>query len=71
MTASLRFAERLREVGAKVDAHIFAGLPHGFANHPEMRPMLMSMIGGFFRRTVDEPATFVQQPIAAASGARI
>lgn len=59
VSATRVFAEALRAAGGKVDAHIFAGLPHGFANHPEMRPMLMAMVAGFFRRTVDEPASFV------------
>ena len=58
VSASRVFAEAMRAAGAPVDAHIFAGLPHGFANHPELRPMLMAMIGGFFRRTVDEPTAF-------------
>ena len=35
--ASRRFEERVRAVGGKVDLHIYAGLPHGFANHPEIR----------------------------------
>lgn len=58
VSATKVFADALRAAGGKADAHIFAGLPHGFANHPEMRPMLMAMISGFFRRTVDEPASF-------------
>ena len=58
VSASRRFEEALRSAGGRVDSHIFAGLPHGFANHPEMRPMLMAMIAGFFRRTVDEPDAF-------------
>ncbi|MBS0409309.1 MAG: alpha/beta hydrolase [Proteobacteria bacterium] len=58
VSASRRFEEALRAAGGRVDSHIFAGLPHGFANHPEMRPMLMAMIAGFFRRTVDEPDAF-------------
>lgn len=58
VSASKVFAEAMRAAGAPVDSHIFAGLPHGFANHPELRPMLMAMISGFFRRTVDEPAAF-------------
>lgn len=66
VSASLRYAERVREAGGKVDAHIFSGLPHGFANHPEMRPMLMAMISGFFRRAVDEPAAFTPIPLGAA-----
>ena len=62
VSASLRFAEALRAVGGRADAHIFSGLPHGFANHPELRPMLMAMVAGFFRRAVDEPQTFAAMP---------
>ncbi|HWA59937.1 MAG TPA: alpha/beta hydrolase [Caulobacteraceae bacterium] len=58
VSATHRFAEALRGAGGRADVHVFAGLPHGFANHPEMRPMLMAMIAGFFRRTVDEPEAF-------------
>ena len=58
VSASRVFGDALRAAGGKVDAHIFAGLPHGFANHAEMRPMLMAMVSAFFRRTVDEPASF-------------
>jgi acetyl esterase/lipase len=64
VSASIRFAEALRGAGGRVESHIFSGLPHGFANHPEMRPMLMAMISTFFRRTVDEPAAF--EPVAPA-----
>lgn len=66
VSASMRFAEAMRAAGRKVDAHIFAGLPHGFANHPELRPMLMAMISAFFRRTVDESAAF-EPGVAPAS----
>ncbi|MGA0603490.1 alpha/beta hydrolase fold domain-containing protein [Caulobacter sp. KR2-114] len=59
VSASLRFQEALRARGLRVDSHIFAGLPHGFMNQPELRPMLMTLVSGFLRRTVDEPARFV------------
>jgi acetyl esterase/lipase len=71
VSASRRYEERVRAVGGKVDLHIFGGLPHGFGNHAEIRPMMMTMIGGFFRRTVVEPQAFVfaapptQQPVPA------
>lgn len=68
VSASLRFQEALRAKGLRVDSHIFAGLPHGFMNQPALRPMLMTMVSGFLRRTVDEPAAFVvgtPQPAAA------
>jgi acetyl esterase/lipase len=63
VSASLRYDERVRAVGGKVDLHIFAGLPHGFANHPDIRPTLMSLIGGFFRRWAIAPEVF-QTPAA-------
>jgi len=59
VSASRRYEERVRAVGGKVDLHIFGGLPHGFGNHPEIRPMMMTMIGAFFRRTVVAPEAFV------------
>lgn len=65
VSASRRFEERLRAVGGKVDLHIYAGLPHGFANHPEIRPAMMGMIGGFFRRWAIAPEVFTQ-PTAPA-----
>jgi dipeptidyl aminopeptidase/acylaminoacyl peptidase len=59
VSASLRFDERMRAMGAPVDLHIFGGLPHGFGNHPAVRPVMMAMIGAFFRRTVAQPEAFV------------
>jgi acetyl esterase/lipase len=64
VSASRRFEERVRAVGGKCDLHIYAGLPHGFANHPEIRPAMMSMIGGFFRRWAIAPEVFAQAPAA-------
>jgi acetyl esterase/lipase len=58
VSASRRFEERVRAVGGKVDLHIYAGLPHGFANHPEIRPAMMATIGGFFRRWAIAPEVF-------------
>jgi acetyl esterase/lipase len=70
VSASRRFEERVRAAGGKVDLHIYAGLPHGFANHPEIRPAMMSMIGGFFRRWAIAPEAFAApaapEPVAAA-----
>lgn len=73
VSASRRFEERVRAAGGKVDLHIYAGLPHGFANHPEIRPAMMSLIGGFFRRWAIAPEVFAQaaaqpQPAMAAAG---
>ena len=72
VSASRRFEERLRAVGGKVELHIYAGLPHGFANHPEIRPAMMGMIGGFFRRWAIAPEVFPAmgaqaQPVAAGA----
>ena len=66
VSASRRFDERVRAVGGKVDLHIYAGLPHGFANHSEIRPAMMGMIGGFFRRWAIAPEVFPTMPTAAA-----
>jgi acetyl esterase/lipase len=67
VSASRRFEERLRAAGGKCDLHIYAGLPHGFANHPEIRPAMMGMIGGFFRRWAIAPETFAAAPAAQAA----
>ena len=64
VSASRRFEERVRAAGGKVDLHVYAGLPHGFANHPEIRPAMMRMIGGFFRRWAIAPEVFAQAPAA-------
>jgi dipeptidyl aminopeptidase/acylaminoacyl peptidase len=73
VSATRRFEEAMRAAGARVDVHIFAGLPHGFANHPAMRPMLMAMIGAFFRRTVATPEAFAvaAPPIVARASAAV
>lgn len=62
VSASRRFEEALRRAGGQVDLHVFNGLPHGFGNHPEIRPMMMTMISGFFRRRVGAPEAFVFAP---------
>ena len=69
VSASRRFEEKLRSVGGKVDLHIYAGLPHGFANHPESRPAMMRMIGGFFRRWAIAPEKF--EAVAAPAPAPV
>ncbi len=66
VSASRRFEERLRAVGARCDLHIYAGLPHGFANHPEIRPSMMGMVGGFFRRWAIGLEDFTAMPAAVA-----
>jgi acetyl esterase/lipase len=63
VSASRRYEERVRAVGGKVDLHVYAGLPHGFANHPDIRPAMMRMIGGFFRRWAIAPEVFAQAPM--------
>jgi acetyl esterase/lipase len=62
VTASLNFDRAMRAVGGKVDLHIFGGLPHGFGNHAEVRPMMMTLISAFFRRHVAQPEAFVFAP---------
>jgi acetyl esterase/lipase len=69
VSTSLRYAEQVRAVGRPVDLHLFAGLPHGFANHPEFRPIMMGLIGAFFRRTVAEPEAFIFGPSRAEQAA--
>jgi acetyl esterase/lipase len=63
VSASRRFEEKVRAVGGKVDLHIYAGLPHGFASHPVLLPPMMSMIGAFFRRWAIQPETFAAMPM--------
>jgi acetyl esterase/lipase len=63
VSASRRYEERVRAVGGKVDLHVYAGLPHGFANHPDIRPAMMRMIGGFFRRWAIAPEVFQTAPM--------
>jgi len=62
VSATRRYEERVRAVGGKVELHVFAGLPHGFGNQPQIRQMMMSMIGVFFRRMVAEPQAFAIAP---------
>jgi acetyl esterase/lipase len=59
VTASLNFDRALRAAGGRVDLHVFGGLPHGFGNHPEVRPVMMTLISAFFRRHVADPQAFV------------
>jgi len=70
VSASRRFEEQVRAVGGKVDLHIYAGLPHGFASHPDLLPPMMSMIGAFFRRWTIAPEVFPMAPQPAASSPR-
>jgi acetyl esterase/lipase len=62
MSTSRRYEDEIRARAGKVDLHVFAGFPHGFANHDEVRPLVMTMIGQFFRRTAVEPDAFVFGP---------
>jgi acetyl esterase/lipase len=62
VSASRRYEERVRAAGGKVDLHIFAGFPHGFANHEQVRPGVMAMIGSFLRRVVVEPEHYTFGP---------
>ena len=70
VSASRRFEERVRAAGRKVDLHIYAGLPHGFANHPDIQPAMMQLIGGFFRRWAIAPEVFAA-PAFETAGATV
>ena len=67
-SASLRMWDALREAGVPVDAQLHAGLPHGFAGMPEVRPALMASVTAFFRRHVAQRDQF-QAALAARAGA--
>ena len=67
-SASLRMWETLRAAGVLVDAHLHAGLPHGFASTPEVLPALMASVSAFFRRHVAEKEQF-QAALAARAAA--
>jgi acetyl esterase/lipase len=54
--ASQRMYELLNEAGASVDLHLFAGLPHGFANVPHHQRVLAREIAAFFARALNRPA---------------
>lgn len=60
--ASRRYDQEIRKVGGQVDLHIFGGLPHGFGNHEEFRPVMMQMIVDYLRRVVVDPAAFTMGP---------
>lgn len=66
-SASLRMWDALRAAGVPVDAHLYAGLPHGFASMPEVRPALMATVALFFRRHVAEKAKFDEALAAPAA----
>jgi acetyl esterase/lipase len=70
VSTSRRYEEAVRAAGGKVDLHIFAGLPHGFANQENFRPVVMALIGAFFRCTVAEPEAFVFGPSRFERAAR-
>lgn len=65
VSASRRFEEKVRAVGGEAELHIYAGLPHGFASHPQLRPAMMSMIAAFFRRWAIAPERFETTPAAS------
>lgn len=58
VSASLRMFEALTEVRARVEMHIYPGLPHGFARIPSMLDQLQGEIADFLRRTVAAPEKF-------------
>ncbi len=57
-SASLRMWDALREAGVAVDAHLHSGLPHGFANMPELRSALMAAVATFFKQHVAQKEQF-------------
>ncbi len=72
VSTSRRYDEEVRKAGGQVDLHIFSGFPHGFANNARVLPLIMEMIGDFFRRHVVEPQAYAFGPsrfeVAAARG---
>jgi acetyl esterase/lipase len=55
-SSSQRMFELLNAARVPVDFHMFAGLPHGFANQPENQRMLAPEIVGFLSRHLQQPA---------------
>lgn len=51
-SSSQRMFELLNAAHVPVDFHMFAGLPHGFANQPEHQRMLAREIVGFLSRNL-------------------
>ncbi len=63
VTASIRFFEALSAAGGKVDMHIYAEMPHGWARRPEWTGPTMAEAGVFLKRYVVAPAEW---PAASA-----
>ncbi len=55
-SSSQRMYELLNAARVPVDFHMFAGLPHGFANAPDHQRMLSREIVGFLARNLQPPA---------------
>jgi acetyl esterase/lipase len=71
ISASRRFEEALRAAGGRCDLQMFAGLPHGFAANPMLRPSIVATLTAFYGRTVREPAKYAQPaPARTAAPAR-
>jgi acetyl esterase/lipase len=56
VTASLRMYDALTAAGAKVEMHIYSGLPHGFGRLPSMLDMVQAESAGFINRNVVAPS---------------
>jgi acetyl esterase/lipase len=71
VSATRRFEEALRAAGGRADLHVFAGLPHGFANNAALRPALVATLAAFYGRHVRTPAAFAQPaPLAGPAPRR-
>ena len=55
VTASIRFHEALSAAGGKVDMHLYAEMPHGWARRPEWTGPTMAEAGVFLKRYVVAP----------------
>lgn len=55
VSASIRFYEALAAVGAKVDMHLYAEMPHGWARRAEWTGPTMAEAGVFLKRYVVAP----------------
>ena len=70
ISASRRFEEALRAAGGACDLQMFAGLPHGFAANPMLRPSIVATLTAFYGRNVRAPSKYVQPAPPAAAPVR-
>jgi acetyl esterase/lipase len=66
-SSSQRMYELLSAARVPVDFHMFAGLPHGFANVPEHQRMLAREIVGFLSRHLQRSAESLSRTDAVAN----